>query len=122
MENKNENENQKIKKEETEKNDQPNNQNKGLSSMSNSPKKENPKKRHSVYSKVYTDMMEKVSFRNAQNFSINDIDDNEIRNLFFLLERSSKQRKRKDNNDILIFLLTHYLKLIDLWRIYMQRI
>ena len=110
MENKNENENQKIKKEEMEKNDQPNNQNKGLSSVSNSPKKESPKKRHSVYSKVYTDMKEKVSFRNAQNFSINDIDDNEIRNLFFLLERSSKQRKRKDNNEILIFLLKTKLK------------
>ena len=110
MENKNENENQKTKNEEIEKNEQLDNQNKGLSSIANSPKKESPKKRNSVYSKVYTDMMEKMTLKNVHNFSINDIDDNEIRNLFFLLERPSKLRKRKDNNDILIFLLKTKLK------------
>lgn len=110
MENKNENENQKTKKEEIEKNDQSDNQNKEINSNIISPKKEIPKKRNSVYSKVYTDMMERMSFRNAQNFSVNDINDNEIKNLFFLLQRSSKQRKRKDNNTILIFLLKTKLK------------
>ena len=110
MENKNENENQKIKKEEIEKNEQPDNYNKGLNSITNSPKKESPRKRNSVYSKVYTDMMERMTFRNAQNFSVNEIDDSEIRNLYLLLQRSSKQRKRKDNNEILIFLLKTKLK------------
>ena len=110
MENNNENENHKIKNEEDEKNDQQNNQNNASNSKINSPKKESPKKRNSVYSKVYTDMMEKMSFRIAQNFSISDIDDTEIRNLFYLIQRPSKLRKRKDNNDILIFLLKTKLK------------
>ena len=102
MENKNEN-NENIQKDNLENNNRKRNTlNK---SQNSSPLRTNSKKRTSLYSKVYINMKEQLLKKRIDDISLNDLNDKEIQDLYYLLKKTFKERNKKDNIDIFIFLL-----------------
>ena len=80
----------------------------------NSPKFGTPLKeggrRLSVYSKVYSSIKEEISKNKSKNISLKHIEDKEIKDLCLLIDKPAKERNRKDNYDIYLFLLKTRIK------------
>ena len=72
--------------------------------------RDNLKKRTSFNSKVYINMKEEVSKKKFNNLSIKEIQDKEIQDLYLLLLKPNKERNRKDNIEIFLFLLKTRIK------------
>ena len=80
----------------------------------NSPKSGSPLKesirRSSVYSKLYSSIKEEISKNKSNNISLRHIEDKEIKDLCLLIDKPAKERDRKDNYDIYLFLLKTRIK------------
>ena len=72
--------------------------------------RDNLKKRTSFNSKVYINMKEEVSKKKFNNLSIKEIQDKEIQDIYLLLLKPNKERNRKDNIEIFLFLLKTRIK------------
>ena len=78
--------------------------------QNNSPLRSNIKKRTSLYSKVYINMKEQLLKKRTDDISLKNLNDKEIQELYFLLKKPFKERNKKDNIDIFIFLLKTRIK------------
>ena len=63
------------------------------------------KKRNSIYSKFYINIKEELSKKRMKNASLGDLNDKEIQDLYSLIKKDNKEKNKKDNLEIFLFLL-----------------
>ena len=90
-----------IQQDENKKNDENNDLNESKNLI---PIRDNIKKKSLIISKVYLNLQEEIEKRDAIIISIKDIDDLRIKEFYKILKKQ-KQRKPKENDEILFFLL-----------------
>ena len=101
--------NNNIKLEEIEKNNKLKNENSNKR-HSTSLLRDTNKKPTNLSSKIFLNMKEEMAKKKKKQISLKEINDKDIQDLYIILKKSNKERKKKDTVDIFLFLLKTKIK------------
>ena len=101
--------NNNIKLEEIEKNNKLKNENSNKR-QSTSLLRDTNKKPTNLSSKIFLNMKEEMAKKKKKQISLKEINDKDIQDLYIILKKSNKERKKKDTVDIFLFLLKTKIK------------